>query len=214
MLRYLIYGLSVLLPGVAVHEVATLQPAAHDLVHGFYVLVLTALVVRLRMSLDAQQALARTDPLTGVPNRRTFIEAAEARIRRMRREPGACTVVYLDIDGFKHVNDQRGHAAGDQLLRLVATTLSANVRGCDTVARLGGDEFAVLLEGADPAPVLERLRSALGERAAGAGFDVGFSIGAVTFRAPPSSAEEMLRRTDAAMYQAKARGGEVVVRVA
>lgn len=214
MARNLLYGLTVLSAGVAVDQAFALHPALHDSVHYVFVVLVAALVVYLRVVLDREEALARTDPLTGVPNRRTFIEAAEARIRRMQRDGAPCTVVYLDVDGFKAVNDVHGHAAGDAVLRMVGRTLSTHVRACDTVARLGGDEFAVLLEGDEAAPVITRLRAALREGARVNGWDLGFSIGAVTFRHAPACAESMLRRTDAAMYVAKQRGDEVVYQVA
>ncbi len=214
MVRYLIYGIAVLAAGGAVHEASVLRPDLHEVIHYLYVVVVAALVMRLRMVLDRERSLARTDALTGVPNRRTFVEAAEARIRRMARDPMPCTVVYLDVDGFKRVNDRHGHAVGDAVLRAVAQTLATQVRACDTVARIGGDEFAVLLDGAEAEPVIGRLRASLRKVAREHGWEIGFSIGAVTFRAAPGSAEDMLRRTDAAMYEAKEHGDEVVFQVA
>jgi len=214
MARYLLYGFGVLTAGWGVHETFSVRPDLLELVHFVYVILMAALVVRLRVALDRERALARTDVLTGVPNRRTFMEAADARIRRMGRDGAPCIVLYLDIDGFKAINDHQGHAVGDTVLRAVAQTLAAQVRGCDIVARLGGDEFAVLLEGALAEPVIFRVRAALRALARERGWQVGFSIGAVTFTAPPASAEEMLGRTDAAMYAAKQQGDHIVFRVA
>ncbi|MDP9819397.1 GGDEF domain-containing protein [Spirilliplanes yamanashiensis] len=107
--------------------------------------------------------LSRTDALTGAVNRRGFEERFEAELRG----GGAVALLLLDLDGFKRLNDSLGHAAGDELLRWVAATLAANVRGSDLVGRLGGDEFVVLLTGhADPAAAAHRLRAALAARTA------------------------------------------------
>ena len=91
--------------------------------------------------------LAFTDQLTGVANRALFLDRLDQAVMRQRREPLTLTVLCLDLDGFKAVNDELGHPAGDELLIRVAERLSASVRSTDTVARLGGDEFALLIEG-------------------------------------------------------------------
>jgi diguanylate cyclase (GGDEF)-like protein len=93
--------------------------------------------------------MSRTDPLTGVLNLRGLRELVQREIARVERSRAPCTLLYLDIDGFKGVNDSRGHAAGDELLGEVARTVSDQARAVDVVGRLGGDEFAVLLTGAD-----------------------------------------------------------------
>jgi diguanylate cyclase (GGDEF)-like protein len=115
--------------------------------------VATALLVfysraRQREAHHQLEALALQDPLTGVANRREFENAVRGEIARSRRSGVRFAVLYLDLDGFKEVNDVHGHAAGDRILRRVATSIDASLRGEDLVARYGGDEFAILLPGA------------------------------------------------------------------
>jgi diguanylate cyclase (GGDEF)-like protein len=163
--------------------------------------------------LRLHESLAATDPLTGGPNRRAFLDRLGAGIAAAGR--GAQAVVCLiDLDGFKAVNDRDGHAAGDAVLRAVSAALTGAVRGTDSVARLGGDEFAVLAEvSADfPADALaERLRRAV----AGAGDGVGVtaSVGVAVIH-PGDDADLLLHRADAAMYRAKTAGGNRVTALA
>jgi diguanylate cyclase (GGDEF)-like protein len=159
--------------------------------------------------LRLHEELAATDPLTGCPNRRAFLDRLSAGIAAAGR--GAQSVVCLiDLDGFKAVNDREGHAAGDAVLRAVSAALTGAVRGTDSVARLGGDEFAVLAEvsAAFPAEALaERLRSAVA--AVGAGAGVTASVGVALIH-PDDDADLLLHRADAAMYRAKTAGGDRV----
>jgi diguanylate cyclase (GGDEF)-like protein len=156
--------------------------------------------------IHTQRLLASTDPLTGCVNRRAFLTRLETAL-----DDDAATVVCLvDLDGFKNVNDRRGHGAGDAVLQDVARALAAAVRETDTVARLGGDEFAVLAEvtAALPADDLaERLRSAV----AGVGRAVGVtaSVGVAEVRTG-DDVLDLLHRADAAMYRAKTAGGDRV----
>ncbi|MGY1695352.1 MULTISPECIES: diguanylate cyclase domain-containing protein [unclassified Geodermatophilus] len=155
------------------------------------------------------EALAASDPLTGVPNRRVFLErVAQAVVRAGRGERAVVCVV--DLDGFKGVNDRDGHAAGDAVLRRVAAALGAAVRETDTVARMGGDEFAVLADcpaPGDDAALAGRLRAAVAE--VGAGCGVTGSVGCALVHADDAVAD-VLHRADAAMYRAKAAGGDRV----
>jgi diguanylate cyclase (GGDEF)-like protein len=182
---------------------------------GFF--VITAwLVADARRMHARERRLARRDALTGVANVRSFLEAVDREIARMRRSGAPLTLAYVDLDRFKRVNDTLGHAAGDGLLREVATCLTGNVRAVDVVARLGGDEFALLLPetGASAASVV-LARCLDGERATvrgvgGAREGVGATIGAVVFRRPPASAEAAIRAADDRMYQAKRAGRDQV----
>lgn len=203
MLRYIAYGSLVVLLGEAVDRAVTGSTGWDAAIHLVYLVAVAALVAWLRAALDHARALARTDALTGAPNRRTFIETAERDLQRLRRHGGATTLVYLDIDRFKQINDRLGHAAGDRLLRRVARTLGETVRGGDSFARVGGDEFVVLLEGARPEAFLSRLRASLRLAMAPDGWDVDFSLGAVTYHRPPDTVEEMLAAADHEMYAAK-----------
>ncbi len=169
-----------------------------------------------RSRLEAEAQLARTDALTEIPNRRGFLEAAQLELERLRRHVRPLTVAYVDVDDFKHVNDQLGHAGGDLLLCTVAATLRSATRAVDGVARLGGDEFGLLLPETDAAtaePLLARLRATLHEAARDQGFEVTFTIGAVTFLSPPASVDELVNRADDLMYQAK-RSGKNSLRLA
>jgi diguanylate cyclase (GGDEF)-like protein len=160
--------------------------------------------------LSGAEQLARTDPLTGLPNRRAFLERVSDELARGRRTRRPVSVAYLDLDNFKRLNDKLGHPEGDQFLRDVADAIRETVRSSDVAARLGGDEFAVLFAEARRSAVeplalrlLQRLQ-ALGERHPE--LDLGASIGMAWFDEPPKTAEELLERADRAMYDAKSRG--------
>jgi diguanylate cyclase (GGDEF)-like protein len=156
---------------------------------------------------------AMHDALTGLPNRVLALDRAQQMLARARRQQSPVAALYVDIDGFKDINDTFGHAAGDELLRIVAERLGTLVREGDTAARLGGDEFVVLLEGstldAGPELVADRLLEVLRQpyelgTAAGRPLKVTASIGvAMGIR---ESADELLRDADLAMYQAKRAG--------
>ena len=119
----------------------------------------------------------------------------------------------MDVDDFKQVNDRHGHSAGDRLLKAVADSIGQNVRDVDTVARLGGDEFAVLMpETGETAAqvVIRRVRRQLLEASRREGLPVTFSIGVVTWYAPPATVDEVLRAADSLMYAAKRLGKNTV----
>jgi len=153
------------------------------------------------------------DALTGLPNRVLALDRAQQMLARARRQQIPVAALYVDVDGFKHINDTFGHAAGDQLLQIVAERLGTVVREGDTAARLGGDEFVVLLEGstldAGPELVADRLLEVMRQpyelqSAAGRPLTVTASIGiAMGIR---ESADELLRDADLAMYEAKQTG--------
>jgi diguanylate cyclase (GGDEF)-like protein len=173
----------------------------------FFALVVALSALKARLELE--QRLARTDPLTLVSNRRAFVEQAWIELERARRTTASLTVVYLDCDDFKVVNDLMGHSQGDALLCKVAGTLRGATRAVDVVARLGGDEFGLLLVDADAlmaGALIQRLRAALSVAMERDGWAVSFSMGAATFRTPPRSVDEMLRHADELMYEAKRSG--------
>ena len=170
-------------------------------------ITIVALVRKVRRDQRALEALARTDGLTGLFNRRAFEAALEVECARARRSRSPLTVVYLDIDDFKRVNDRASHAAGDQVLRQLALAIGAAIRAhVDGGFRLGGDEFALLLPSStkpQAEAVVERVRTFCTDRdplwAVGA---VDFSAGVVEFD-PDETAQELLKRSDAAMYAQK-----------
>jgi diguanylate cyclase (GGDEF)-like protein len=166
-------------------------------------------LARLHRTMWYERELARTDSLTSLGNRRFFEDIARAELNRSRRHGRAFTLAYVDVDRFKEVNDRRGHAEGDRLLRLVATGLVGALRESDVVARIGGDEFAVLLpetlhEGARTAmqKAHERLTTTVHE----AGYDVSFSIGVVVYDGGAAQLSDLLERADRLMYAVKASG--------
>ncbi len=172
-------------------------------------LVLNLRDVTERAALEEQlRQAAFHDPLTGLANRSLFIDRLDQALTSLERSEGSVAVLFIDLDDFKSVNDTRGHAAGDLLLRTVAERLSGCVRPYDTVARLGGDEFAVLLPsltGQDQVDgVLERIQLALSEPTGIAGWDrpAAASIGLATAHRP-QSADTLLRAADLDMYAAK-----------
>ncbi|MGZ4217367.1 MAG: sensor domain-containing protein [Solirubrobacteraceae bacterium] len=163
----------------------------------------------------AEQALAYQalhDPLTGLPNRALFLDRLQISLANSRRRRGTVAVLFLDIDNFKVINDSLGHRAGDELLSMVATRISAALRPGDTVARFGGDEFVVLAEqisGVQDAVVIaERISSTFNEPFSlelGENF-VSASIGIALSGSSPEDAEDLIRGADSAMYRAKDRG--------
>lgn len=163
----------------------------------------------LRRSHEHERELARTDDLTGATNRRSFFEAAQTEINRARRHRHPFTVAYIDIDNFKELNDQRGHAAGDSVLRAVTGAIKQNIREIDLVARLGGDEFVLLLPETDEEAsrtVVSRVRLNLDELVGRGGWGVTFSIGVVTWVTPPRTVDTMIRQADDTMYEVKNTG--------
>lgn len=171
----------------------------------------TATVALLRRELTGTMvelaSLARCDPLTGLLNRRSFDEALANELERSLRTGASCAVMMCDLDSFKAINDEHGHATGDALLERVASDLLAGVRAIDTVARIGGEEFALLLidcETAAAARVAERLRRRVGAKHEGSP-DVTISVG-VADSSLAISAPELLAHADRALYDAKEKG--------
>ena len=150
------------------------------------------------------------DPLTGLANRALLGERLKGALARDARSGEATGVLFLDLDGFKEVNDRYGHEVGDTVLRQVADRLQRACRPSDTVARLGGDEFVVVVEGATPA-ALEVLSNRLTRvvtaplRAAGKTLNVGVSVGVALTECGRAEAAALLSQADARMYDAKRR---------
>jgi diguanylate cyclase (GGDEF)-like protein len=160
---------------------------------------------------------SRHDALTGLLNRRAMEEALLAQMQRSRRTGEPFTVLMIDLDHFKSVNDRHGHAAGDRALRHTAAALKAELREVDAIGRFGGEEFLVVMPGATvetALPVAERLRTALvidGSAVEGATLLLSASIGIAQWREPAEEPSRLLMRADAALYDAKLRGRDRVV---
>lgn len=167
---------------------------------------------RMRQQNEQMTTLAHTDPLTGLANRRHLIELLEREFARAKRYNRPLALLYLDLDGFKSINDRFGHLFGDEILRNAALSMRAVLRTTDMLARIGGDEFAVLLpetgvKGA--AGVAAKLRKALeafSNSLGGAVPTLTFCAGAAQMRPGDAGIDELLARADQAQYKAKAAG--------
>jgi diguanylate cyclase (GGDEF)-like protein/PAS domain S-box-containing protein len=161
---------------------------------------------------ETLQHQALHDPLTGLPNRVLFGDRVDFAIRASERTHEPLALIVMDLDGFKHVNDTLGHQDGDELLRLVAERLLLCLRNGDTVARLGGDEFGILLLGGGDLPgiasVVWKLQSSLEPafEISGHEIDVRASIGIAQIPQHGDNIDDLLRRADLAMYDAKRLG--------
>jgi diguanylate cyclase (GGDEF)-like protein len=160
--------------------------------------------------------LAATDALTGIPNRRFFDEFAAIEFERVARFGEPSSLLMIDLDHFKAINDAHGHAAGDAVLRSVATVGATVLRACDLFARIGGEEFVCLLPGTGPAGALvaaEKLRAEIGGLSIAVGartLAVTASIGVASITQGDRSILDVLRRADEALYLAKADGRNCV----
>jgi diguanylate cyclase (GGDEF)-like protein len=189
---------------------------SHTLFHvwnasiGFsFFVVIAYLVSALRDHLRLEHRLARLDPLTSAGNGRAFAETAHTVLELARRHGHTTVVGLIDLDNFKRVNDEIGHAGGDRVLKAVVETLQHTVRSSDLVARLGGDEFVLLLPQTSRAGaerVFAKVQRRLSELANTRRWPITHSVGVAVFRVPPASPDEALRVADHLMYQVKTMG--------
>ena len=155
---------------------------------------------------------AAVDMLTGLANRRSFLSQLGRAFAQARRQGQPLSLLYLDVDHFKLINDRYGHAAGDEVLKAFAEVVAQQVRSADLVGRIGGEEFAVLLpdaDGAQAAEVAARVRRAVAEREIDTGaatLKVTVSIGLATLQAGHEHPDRLLEDADGALYVAKQRG--------
>ncbi|HEV2219620.1 MAG TPA: PAS domain-containing protein [Casimicrobiaceae bacterium] len=169
-------------------------------------------VTPLKEAEQALERLAQYDALTGLPNRRRFNDGIAAALQRSRRSGIPIALLFLDIDGFKGINDTLGHAAGDEVLREFARRLSTSVRATDLVARLAGDEFVIVLEGVHGREecrfVARKILAAMrgGFHAGGTPLRVTTSIGIAMGEGAATTPEGLLKRADSALYAAKRQG--------
>jgi diguanylate cyclase (GGDEF)-like protein len=194
-------------------EIAAGQTYSHPiyyvlntLVRTLFYVVVVYLVAELQRSRQEEQLAARTDFITGAVNARYFNELLQMEISRIRRYPHPITLVYVDVDNFKLVNDLFGHKIGDEVLRCIAGELKSQLRSTDTVARMGGDEFVMLLPSTRQpearlvvSKVYTHLTGTMRER----NWPVTFSMGAVTCEFSPYSAEQLVNMADELMYEVK-----------
>jgi diguanylate cyclase (GGDEF)-like protein len=176
-------------------------------------LIVAKVRANLYLHVDELSERARHDQLTGLLNRGALDERVADERSRSNRDGTPVSVLAVDIDGFKALNDSLGHARGDEVLRKVAGALVRRTRRHDAVARIGGDEFAVLLRGASEAAahvVAEDVRSTVAESMTMDGAGVTVSVGVATGHHPIPAFEDLLRAADGAMYAGKRAGGDRV----
>ncbi len=173
---------------------------------------LAAIALERHRRMERIRFLALHDPLTGLPNRSLLNEHLGRNLRRARRENKQFALMFIDLDGFKQINDQHGHDAGDDLLSVLAGRMTEQLRGTDTCARIGGDEFVVMLETVQSpesaALVANKILRCLSTpvQRGQLSLQVSASIGIALYPHDGISADALLTRADDAMYQAKARG--------
>jgi diguanylate cyclase (GGDEF)-like protein len=189
---------------------AALGIAAVRLLLYLIVLGLIGAMRRMQAELDTE---ARTDHQTGAANSRAFRDIAAAEIERSRRYGRPLSLLYMDVDDFKAINDSLGHAAGDRVLLAVSHVMRCSVRAQDTVARLGGDEFVVLMPETDrfaAGVVAKRVQDELSRVVTPEGETIHCSIGVATMLDAPASVDELLHAADRLMYRAKRAGKDRV----
>lgn len=202
-------------------EARTLQSLGHNinamaervtLAHGELQQKVAQATDELRKRKEEAELLARMDSLTGIPNRRAFMQTAEQEVLRAQRYGNSLTVAVLDLDHFKTINDTYGHATGDQVLINRANLLLASVREVDTVGRLGGEEFAILMPGTplgEAIQAIERIRQAFEQNPVSDGGQLIRSTGSFGVAEYPGldpTVDGLLAKADGALYLAKARG--------
>ena len=190
---------------------ASVALLAHSLLASFDLVDLFAFGVVLLYGADREQLRsiethAERDATTGLLNRRAFRELARERLEKSRAQ---AAVAVMDVDGFKQVNDARGHLEGDKILELVATAIRVNLRGRDLACRYGGDEFVVFLDASSATEarrVLERMRTIIASVTAAAGASVTASIGVALTSGGASELDDLIRAADHALIAVKQSG--------
>jgi diguanylate cyclase (GGDEF)-like protein/PAS domain S-box-containing protein len=205
------WGSAMIAPQRALSDACPLAEALSDADEAGYCLIVRDMSDHRNAAEEARHAAVR-DHLTGIGNRRAFFDAAETELQRWRRMPRPLSLLLIDADHFKGINDRHGHPAGDAVLRHIAGQMLATFRQVDVVARIGGEEFAVLLPSANLGSALrvaERLRATLAAKPAAT--DAGpvgctVSIGVAIMDDETAGVEALLKRADEALYAAKNGG--------
>ena len=183
-----------------------------SIIGGFQARFLWDLLTRLKKTNEQITHLAYHDPLTSLPNRILFYDRLNQAITKARRDKESIAVLFLDLDGFKAINDTLGHDVGDELLREASKRIVACVRDSDTVARMGGDEFMVILSSVRTPNSNNRVAKEIVEAIAspfmlnGKNLSISVSIGIALYPHDGDTAEQLIKISDAAMYLAKHNG--------
>ncbi|MGH7145192.1 MAG: GGDEF domain-containing protein [Planctomycetota bacterium] len=189
------------------------QPAWNLTIEILFFYVVVFLLDAIRRGWKHVEQLSQTDALTGAANRRHFRSVLEEVVGRARTARHALSLVYMDLDNFKAVNDRHGHTVGDAVLCHTVEGIRAELRQSDLVARLGGDEFAVILPQTDRAgaqQVVERIRERLRQGYQSARWPLSLSMGVVTFMDLPATTDEIIRTADGLMYAVKTHGKDAL----
>ena len=176
--------------------------------------IMSLLLHALRSAMEEERHLARTDPLTGALNRRAFYGIVTTKILFAKPTPPPCTLIYIDLDNFKPINDKFGHSTGDVVLTTVVRTIAGELGADETLARLGGDEFIILMNETDPAALkatVTNIQQVLLKAMQAQDWQVTFSIGVLTFLKPSGSVSQMITMADQLMYEAKSGTKNAVV---
>ncbi|QJB58416.1 GGDEF domain-containing protein [Pseudodesulfovibrio sp. zrk46] len=198
-------------------EQTALGTARHNLVRTLVVglsasvLIIVICFFTVNSYQDKIEKLAKTDPLTGVANRRAFEEGFDQAAYRATRYNTPFSIIIIDLDNFKIINDEKGHLAGDEVLKTVATTIAEHVRPTDLVARWGGDEFIILMDatGEDAESLVNRINEAMARTTNAS--TIRFSCGISQYH-EGDTISVITHRADQAMYEAKAKGGGCLVK--
>ena len=165
------------------------------------------------MGLIAVALLGFLDYLTGIANKKHFLELIHSEIERTRRYRHPFTIAYLDIDNFKLLNQRLGHNSGDTVLQTVARSIKEKIRSVDRLARMGEDEFCMIFPETQPEPakiVIRRIQQNLQDAAQKNEWPVTFSIGVATFMQPPDTAEQVLNKLQELIAAAKSEGKNTI----
>ena len=184
-------------------------PVWNTLIRFAFFVIITLLLSALRIAMQRESELARTDYLTGAMNLRFFNELAQMEIDRLERYGRPFTLAYFDLDNFKLLNDRFEHATGDQALREVASCVRGHIRKTDIFARIGGDEFVLLLPETNrenACIALPKIQGDLLNHMQKNNWPITFSIGALTCNVAPGSIEELVKSADDLMYEVKHHG--------
>ena len=182
---------------------------------GLFVII-SELISGFRNQYDLKANAADTDPMTGIFNYGGFFRFAELELARGQRYGHPLSVVFFDLDNFKWVNDQLGHAQGDELLIYICRLVDTHIRKTDVFGRLGGDEFAILLietAASDAEKLVEKLRQLLAVEMQSRQWPVSFSMGLISYDECPSNIKDIIGLADELMYRAKKGGKNNVVKL-